>query len=77
MPILKIQVNEYEYINCGYKWINRVKGKDGPVPKRCSKCKGSNWNRDEITPTENGLRRRIKGFKNCINMQATFGVTIL
>jgi hypothetical protein len=48
MPILKIQVNEYEYINCGYKWINRVKGKDGPVPKRCAKHKRLNWDRDEI-----------------------------
>jgi predicted nucleic-acid-binding Zn-ribbon protein len=72
MPILKIQVNEYECINCGYKWINRVNVKDGPVPKRCAKCKGSNWKRDEITPTENGLRRRIKGFKKLYNYAVDF-----
>jgi len=39
MPIL-IQVNEYECINCGYKWINRVNGKDGPVPKSAPNAKG-------------------------------------
>ena len=31
-----------------YKWINRVNGKDGPVPKRCAKYKRLNWDRDEI-----------------------------
>ena len=72
MPILKIHVNEYECINCGYKCINRVNGKDGPVPKRCPKCKGSNWKRDEITPTENGLRRRIKAFKKLYNYAGDF-----
>ena len=63
MPVSKIQVNEYRCIKCGYKWINRVNGKDGPVPKRCAKCKTSNWDRDAVSPKENGLRRRIKGFK--------------
>jgi hypothetical protein len=28
-----------------------------------AKCKSENWNREGITPLENGLRRRIKGFK--------------
>jgi hypothetical protein len=63
MPVSKIQVNEYHCIKCGYKWINRVNGKDGPVPNRCAKCKTSNWDRDAISPKENGLRRRIRGFK--------------
>jgi hypothetical protein len=63
MPVSKIEVNEYRCIKCGYKWINRVNGKDGPIPKRCAKCKASNWDRDDISPEENGLRRRIKGFK--------------
>jgi|SRR6185437_6108541 len=63
MPVSKIQVNEYHCIRCGYKWINRLNGKDGPVPTRCAKCKTSNWDRDAVSPKENGLRRRIKGFK--------------
>jgi cytochrome c2 len=63
LPISKIEVNEYCCIKCRYKWINRVNGKDGPIPKRCAKCKRSNWDRDEIRPKENGLRRRIRGFK--------------
>jgi hypothetical protein len=63
MPVSKIQVNEYHCIKCGYKWINRVNGKDGSIPTRCAKCKTSNWDRDAISPKENGLRRRIKGFK--------------
>jgi len=63
MPVSKIQVNEYHCIRCGYKWINRLNGKDGPVPTRCAKCKTSNWDRDAVSPKENGLRRRIKGYK--------------
>ena len=63
MPVSKIEVNEYHCIKCGYKWINRVNGKDGSIPKRCAKCKTSNWDRHAIDPEENGLRRRIKGFK--------------
>ena len=63
MPVSKIQVNEYHCIKCGYKWINRVNGKDGSIPTRCAKCKTSNWDRDAISPKVNGLRRRIKGFK--------------
>ena len=63
MPVSKIQVNEYHCIKCGYKWINRVNGKDGSIPIRCAKCKTSNWDRDAISPKENGLRRRIKGYK--------------
>ncbi|MGA9170324.1 MAG: hypothetical protein WBZ20_09285 [Nitrososphaeraceae archaeon] len=48
MPISKIDVNEYGCIKYEYKWINRVNGKDGPVPKRCAKYKRLNWDRDEI-----------------------------
>jgi hypothetical protein len=63
MTILRIEVNEYECLLCGYKWINRVNGKDGPIPERCAKCKKYGWNgqrKDAMTPEESGLRIRIK-----------------
>ena len=66
MPIHNIQVKEYGCSWCGHKWINRVNGKDGPIPGRCAQCKRRNWNEGEaekISPEENGLRRRIKGFE--------------
>jgi hypothetical protein len=66
MPIQKIEVLEYECARCGYKWINRVNGHDGPVPQKCARCKRSGWNggeKDLITPREMGLRRRIKYFE--------------
>jgi hypothetical protein len=66
LPIFKIKVNEYQCVKCGYKWINRINGEDGPIPDRCAKCKKSNWNRkeDDISPEERGLRTRIRGIKN-------------
>ena len=66
MPIERIQVLEYECVRCGYKWVNRVNGHGGPVPKKCARCKRSGWNggeNDLITPREMGLRRRIKYFE--------------
>jgi hypothetical protein len=65
ITIIKVEVNEYQCAKCGYKWINRVNDKDGPIPKRCAKCKMYNWNRPGriITPQENGLRRRKRGMK--------------
>ena len=63
MTIQKIQVSEYTCEKCGYKWINRMDGKDGPIPERCARCKKNNWNGEkDITPEERGLRRRIQGF---------------
>ena len=65
MPVSEIQTKEYECSWCGYKWINRFNGKDGPIPNNCAKCKKAKWDKGRaelITPTENGLRRRIKGF---------------
>ena len=65
MPIHDIQTKEYECSWCCYKWTNRFNGKDGPIPNNCAKCKRSNWNKggaEAISPEENGLRRRIKGF---------------
>lgn len=63
MPTSKIEVNEYECVNCGYKWINRVNGKDGPIPKKCASCKRSSWDDGKIMSyKEIGLRRRIKGY---------------
>lgn len=61
MPITRIEVNEYHCTRCGYKWINRVNGKDGPVPSNCAKCKRTSWN-GKISPKERGLRRRIEGY---------------
>lgn len=64
MTIQKIEVSEYTCEKCGYKWINRKNGKDGPIPERCAKCKKANWNGEkDISPQERGLRRRIEGFK--------------
>ena len=58
MPIIKIEVNEYQCVRCGYKWINRFNGKDGPMPKKCARCKRSSW-KGVMSSEENGLRRRI------------------
>ena len=64
MPVHKIEVSEYGCAHCGYKWINRVNGKDGPMPQRCAKCKRPNWNtgynESPMTPQESGLRRRVQ-----------------
>ena len=59
MPITRIEVNEYECIRCGYKWINRVNGKDGPVPSKCANCKRSTWNGEAMRSREKGLRARV------------------
>lgn len=64
MTITKVTVSEYECVLCGHKWINRVNGIDGPIPRKCAKCKRSHWDKGEetiMTPEEVGLRRRIKG----------------
>jgi hypothetical protein len=56
MTIYVIRIKEYGCDKCGYKWINRINGKDGPIPERCAKCKRVNWNGGseiEITPEEN------------------------
>jgi hypothetical protein len=58
MPIHDIKVKEYECAWCGYKWINRVNGKDGPIPDKCAKCKRGKWingESDIMTPQEIGL----------------------
>ena len=64
MPIHRIEITEYECARCGYRWVNRINGKDGPVPIRCAKCKRTSWNRNGLIKNqENGLRRRIRGYK--------------
>jgi hypothetical protein len=63
MTISRVEVNEYQCVLCKYKWINRINGKDGAIPKRCGKCKARNWNEGKMTPEENGLRRRLLGMK--------------
>jgi hypothetical protein len=61
MPIQRIEVSEYQCIHCNYKWINRVNGKDGPIPKKCARCKRPNWNTgNNMSPKEVGLRRRVQ-----------------
>lgn len=74
MPIHNIQTNEYECGYCGWRWINRKNGKDGPIPKCCANCKRTNWNdpRERISSYEIGLRRRIKEF----NKEYEFGIRI-
>jgi hypothetical protein len=74
MTISRVQVNEYHCVKCGYKWVNRFNGKEGPIPKRCAKCKKRNWNDEKggITPEENGLRRRIKGMKKLYEYSSTY-----
>jgi hypothetical protein len=65
MPIQRIEVSEYECARCGYRWINRINGHDGPVPQKCAKCKRLGWNggrKELISPSERGLRRQIKYF---------------
>ena len=71
MPIHTIETQEYECVHCGYKWVNRVNGKDGSIPQRCAKCKRYYWNDGQheqagrnpnpITPKERGLRVRLGG----------------
>jgi hypothetical protein len=72
MPICKVEVLEYQCFQCGYKWTNRVNGIDGPIPKRCSKCKKLNWNRRGTTPEEIGLRRRISYLEILYRSQSSY-----
>ena len=60
MGLARIEVDEYTCELCGYKWINRVNGKDGPVPKRCAKCKHQHWERGPIDTLEKRWRDAIK-----------------
>jgi hypothetical protein len=71
MTISRIEVNEYKCILCNYKWINRINGKDGPIPKRCGKCKARNWDEGKMSPKENGLRRRIRAMNKLYQYLAT------
>ena len=66
MTISEIVTKEFTCNDCGYKWINRINGRDQPVPKRCSKCKAYNWNREgkKIVGEERSLRARIRGMKS-------------
>lgn len=71
MPIHNIGTKEYECGHCGWRWMNRRNGRDGPVPKCCANCKRTNWNDPSkaFTPEELGLRRKIKGFRNVYQYQ--------
>lgn len=75
MPIHEIQLKEYECTWCGYKWINRVNGKDRPIPTRCASCKRRAWEKgyeDYITPEEEGLRRRIKNLEKLYHYESRY-----
>jgi hypothetical protein len=63
MPTHEVLVNEYECIRCGYKWTNRVNGKEGKRPKRCGKCKRWDWDEGPITDEEKRLRRQLLGLE--------------
>ena len=66
MPIQKIEVLDTSVFGVVTNGFNRVNGHDGPVPKKCARCKRLGWNggeNDLITPREKGLRRRIKYFE--------------
>jgi hypothetical protein len=66
MTISEIVIKEFRCNRCGHKWIDRFKGKEKPVPKRCSKCKSNNWNRmgGNIGSLEKSLRARIRGLES-------------
>jgi hypothetical protein len=66
MTISEIVIKEFTCNQCGHKWTNRFKGKEKPVPKRCSKCKSHNWNREggNIDSVEKSLRARIRGLED-------------
>jgi hypothetical protein len=66
LTISEIVTKEFTCNQCGYKWINRFNGRDQSVPKRCSRCKSYNWNREggNITDVEKRLRARIRGMKS-------------
>lgn len=59
MPFRPIQVTEYECAKCGYKWINRINGKEGLKPKRCASCKRWDWEEGYLTRLEKRIRRDI------------------
>jgi hypothetical protein len=63
MPTHKVEVNEYECIRCGYRWTNRVNGKEGERPKRCGKCKRWGWDEGPIRDEEKKLRRKLLGLE--------------
>ncbi|MGA9154289.1 MAG: hypothetical protein WBZ36_27215 [Candidatus Nitrosopolaris sp.] len=56
MPSRKIEVTAYECVKCSHQWINWTNGKEGPKPKRCSKCKRSNWEEGYLSRIERRLR---------------------
>jgi len=72
MPTHRIQVTEYQCCKCGYKWINRLNGRDGNEPTRWAKCKRTNWNKGSPTPEEVGLRRRVRYLERLYTIQLHF-----
>lgn len=59
VPHSKVEVTEYECAKCGYKWINRINGNEGPKPKRCAKCKRWDWDEGHLSRIEKRLRRDL------------------
>jgi hypothetical protein len=76
LGITRVEVNEYSCELCGYKWINRVNGKDGPVPRRCAKCKHQHWERGHLTSLEKSYQWALKkrfGYYRCVGRISPFG----
>jgi len=64
MPCRKIEVTEYQCAKCAYKWINWIKGKEGPKPKRCSNCKRWDWEEGYLSRIEKQLRLDLLKIEN-------------
>jgi hypothetical protein len=78
MPCRQVEVTEYECAKCGHKWINRINGKEGPIPKRCAKCKRWDWDEGYLSRLEKRLRRDILKIEvNEIRFPAALGGTEL
>jgi hypothetical protein len=78
MPVNIVQVKEYECIKCGYKWINRKSGYDGPLPRRCAKCKQLDWDKGPISRKESKVRYQLRftvGERKSHHMRPHYWVT--
>jgi hypothetical protein len=53
MGVTRIEVDEYTCGLCDYKWLNRVNGKDGLIPKRCPNASINIGRRDISEPLSN------------------------
>ena len=59
VPSHKVEVTEYECAKYGHKWINRINGKEGSMPRRCAECKKWDWDEGKLSRNEKRLRRDL------------------